>query len=79
PADLASEITSELTIPTIGIGAGVGTDGQVLVWTDFAGLSGRSPSFSKSYLNLRELLTDAATRYRTDVADGAFPTKDQSF
>ena len=47
--------------------------------TDFAGLSGRSPSFSKSYLNLRELLTDAATRYRTEVAEGAFPTKDQSF
>ena len=79
PADLAAEITSELTIPTIGIGAGAGTDGQVLVWTDFAGLSGRSPSFSKSYLNLRELLTDAATRYRTEVAEGAFPTKDQSF
>lgn len=79
PADLAAGITSELTIPTIGIGAGAGTDGQVLVWTDFAGLSGRSPSFSKSYLNLRELLTDAATRYRTEVAEGAFPTKDQSF
>ena len=79
PADLAAEITSELTIPTIGIGAGAGTDGQVLVWTDFAGLSGRSPSFSKSYLNLRELLTEAADRYRTEVAEGAFPTKDQSF
>ena len=79
PADLAAEITGELTIPTIGIGAGAGTDGQVLVWTDFAGLSGRSPSFSKSYLNLRELLTAAATRYRTEVAEGAFPTKDQSF
>ncbi|MDA9916211.1 3-methyl-2-oxobutanoate hydroxymethyltransferase [bacterium] len=79
PADLAAELTSELTIPTIGIGAGAGTDGQVLVWTDFAGLSGRSPSFSKSYLNLRELLTEAATRYRTEVAEGAFPTEDQSF
>jgi 3-methyl-2-oxobutanoate hydroxymethyltransferase len=79
PADLAAEITSELTIPTIGIGAGAGTDGQVLVWTDFAGLSGRSPSFSKSYLNLRELLTEAAARYRTEVTEGAFPTKDQSF
>ena len=79
PADLAAEITSELTIPTIGIGAGAGTDGQVLVWTDFAGLSGRSPSFSKSYLNLRELLTDAATRFRAEIAEGAFPSKDQSF
>jgi len=79
PADLASEISSELTIPTIGIGAGAGTDGQVLVWTDFAGLSVRSPSFSKSYLNLRELLTEAATNYKTDVAEGAFPGKAQSF
>jgi len=79
PADLASEITSELTTPTIGIGAGAGTDGQVLVWTDFSGLSVRSPSFSKSYLNLRELLTEAATNYKTEVAEGAFPGKDQSF
>ena len=79
PADLASEISSELTIPTIGIGAGAGTDGQVLVWTDFAGLSVRSPSFSKTYLNLRELLTEAAANYKTEVAEGVFPTKDQSF
>ena len=79
PADVATEITSELAIPTIGIGAGAGADGQVLVWTDFAGLSARSPSFSKSYVNLRELLTEAATNYKTEVAEGAFPGKDQSF
>lgn len=79
PADLASEITKELSIPTIGIGAGSGTDGQVLVWTDFAGLSGRSPSFSKGYLNMRELLTQAASSYRAEVAEGRFPTDKQSF
>ena len=79
PADLAAEITQELTIPTIGIGAGSGTDGQVLVWTDFAGLSGKSPSFSKSYLNLRELLLKAASNFRTEVAEGHFPTDKESF
>lgn len=79
PAALAAEITEELQIPTIGIGAGAATDGQVLVWTDFAGLSGRSPSFSKQYLNVRELLTDAAKRYKSDVAEGSFPTSEQSF
>lgn len=79
PAELASEITAEISIPTIGIGAGSGTDGQVLVWTDFAGLSGRSPSFSKGYLNLRELLSQAAERYKSEVASGEFPTKDHSF
>ena len=79
PALLASEITKKLDIPTIGIGAGAGTDGQVLVWTDFAGLSGRSPSFSKSYLELRKLLGEAAGQYKADVASGNFPTKEQSF
>ena len=79
PADLAAGITKELSIPTIGIGAGASTDGQVLVWTDFAGLSGRSPSFSKSYLNLREQLTEAATSYRSEVAAGHFPTDKESF
>ena len=79
PAELAREITAEVSIPTIGIGAGSGTDGQVLVWTDFAGLSGRSPSFSKGYLNLRELLSQAAERYKSEVASGEFPTKDHSF
>ena len=79
PASLAKEISESLTIPTIGIGAGADCDGQILVWTDFAGLDSRSPSFSKQYLNLRELLTQAASTYSAEVKSGQFPTAEQSF
>jgi len=79
PADLAEQITKELTIPTIGIGAGNKTDAQILVWTDFAGLGEKSPSFAKQYLNLRQALQDAAISYRSEVAAGEFPTAEQSF
>lgn len=79
PAALAAEISKELTIPTIGIGAGAGCDAQILVWTDFAGLDNRSPSFSKQYLNLRELLAKAASEYAAEVRAGKFPTAEQSF
>lgn len=79
PADLAEQITKELTIPTIGIGAGNKTDAQILVWTDFAGLGEKSPSFAKQYLNLRQSLHDAASNYRSEVAAGEFPTTEQSF
>lgn len=79
PADLAEQITKELTIPTIGIGAGNKTDAQILVWTDFAGLGAKSPSFAKQYLNLRQSLHDAATSYRSEVVAREFPTAEQSF
>lgn len=79
PADLAAEISKALTIPTIGIGAGSQCDGQILVWTDFAGLDSRSPSFSKQYLDLRSLLSAAAQSYVTEVESGQFPTDQQSF
>lgn len=79
PAALAEEITKALKIPTIGIGAGSSCDGQILVWTDFAGLDSRSPSFSKQYLNLREQLGNAASAYVAEVGNGTFPTKDQAF
>lgn len=79
PAALAAEITAALSIPTIGIGAGNSCDGQILVWTDFAGLDARSPSFSKQYLNLREQLSVAASAYVADVGNGAFPSQDQAF
>ena len=79
PADLAEQITKELTIPTIGIGAGNKTDAQILVWTDFAGLGEKSPSFAKQYLNLRQSLHDAASSYRSEVVTGEFPTAEQSF
>lgn len=79
PASLAAEITKEISIPTIGIGAGAQTDGQILVWTDFAGLGSRSPSFSKKYAELRVILTDAAKSFGEEVRSGSFPTSDQSF
>ena len=79
PADLAQRITKALTIPTIGIGAGNSTDAQVLVWTDFAGLSSKIPKFAKQYLNLREQLGEAAKNYRDEIRSGAFPSDEQSF
>ncbi|MFM6977770.1 MAG: 3-methyl-2-oxobutanoate hydroxymethyltransferase [Micrococcales bacterium] len=80
PDELAARITSELNIPTIGIGAGSATDGQVLVWTDFAGLSGgKQRKFVRKYLELRELLGTAAADYVKDVKSGAFPSKSESF
>ena len=79
PAELAARITKELTIPTIGIGAGNQTDAQILVWTDFAGLGEKSPSFAKQYLNLRASLMDAAQSYRAEIQSGEFPTADKNF
>lgn len=80
PADLAARITKQLQIPTIGIGAGKGTDGQILVWTDFAGLTpGKPRRFVREYLNMREDLLNAARAYSADVASGDFPNADESF
>jgi len=79
PASLATEVTKELAIPTVGIGAGSGTDAQILVWTDFAGLyPGKARKFVKQYANLRETLLGAAATYRREVANGTFPTIDNS-
>ncbi len=79
PADLAERITKELSIPTIGIGAGNKTDAQILVWTDFAGLGEKVPTFAKQYLNLRQDLSNAAVNYRSEVLSREFPTAEQSF
>ncbi|MCF6765615.1 3-methyl-2-oxobutanoate hydroxymethyltransferase [Thiotrichales bacterium 19S3-7] len=80
PADLAAEITSLLNIPTIGIGAGSQTDGQVLVWHDLLGLTENSPfKFVKEYLNGYELIQSALTEYNLEVKSGAFPKKEHSF
>jgi 3-methyl-2-oxobutanoate hydroxymethyltransferase len=66
-------------IPTIGIGAGSGTDGQILVWTDFAGLyPGKPRKFVKQYADLRSTLLQAATNYREEVAEGVFPSESNS-
>lgn len=79
PAPLAARVTEVLTVPTIGIGAGPDCDGQVLVWTDMAGLSDWSPRFAKKYGRLREALVDAARAYNDDVRSGAFPDEEHSF
>lgn len=80
PAALAAEVSKALKIPTIGIGAGAGTDSQILVWTDFAGLSSHKPrKFVKQYAQLRENLLSAAASYKAEVESGAFPTKENEF
>jgi 3-methyl-2-oxobutanoate hydroxymethyltransferase len=80
PAVVARRVTTELTIPTVGIGAGVECDSQVLVWTDMAGLgAGRTPKFVKAYADLRGVLLDAAKRYADDVAAGRYPDESHSY
>jgi 3-methyl-2-oxobutanoate hydroxymethyltransferase len=79
PAALANEISRELKIPTIGIGAGKDCDAQVLVWTDLMGITQNPPKLAKAYRNLRKEMMDAAKEFAHDVATGAFPTNEQSF
>lgn len=80
PAEAAAQVTKELRIPTIGVGAGPDVDGQLLVWTDWAGLTtGRVPKFVRQYANLRGVLTDAVTAYRTDVAEGTYPGPEHNY
>jgi len=79
PAALAAQITSQLSIPIIGIGAGKDCDGQVLVWTDLMGLTQKMPKLAKAYRNLRKEMSDAAGEFAADVAAGRFPTSEQSF
>jgi 3-methyl-2-oxobutanoate hydroxymethyltransferase len=80
PAALAAQVTKELAIPTIGIGAGADCDAQVLVWPDMAGLTGgRVPRFVKKYADLRAELLRAAREYADDVRSGAFPGPEHSF
>lgn len=79
PAKVAASITERLRIPTIGIGAGAKCDGQILVWTDMAGLGDRSPSFAKKYAELRTILSSAASQYRHEVSLGVFPEAERDF
>jgi len=80
PADLAAEITARLEIPTIGIGAGVGCDGQILVLHDVLGLCDRfSPKFAKRYAEVWQVAADAIGAYAADVRSRAFPTDAHSF
>jgi 3-methyl-2-oxobutanoate hydroxymethyltransferase len=73
PDDLALRITQKIPIPTIGIGAGLHCDGQVLVTSDLLGLSERQPPFAKSYANLRQVITQAVQDYSTEVRERQFP------
>ncbi|MEV0599442.1 3-methyl-2-oxobutanoate hydroxymethyltransferase [Streptomyces sp. NPDC050315] len=80
PAGLAAEVTRSLHIPTIGIGAGLECDAQVLVWTDMAGMTkGRVPRFVKQYAQLREALGGAAKAFAEDVVGGTFPAEEHTF
>jgi 3-methyl-2-oxobutanoate hydroxymethyltransferase len=79
PAELAKRITEELSIPTIGIGAGINCDAQVLVWTDLMGLTKKAPKLAKAYRDLRSEISSATKEFADDVRSGAFPTADQSF
>ena len=80
PAELAGEITRSLTIPTIGIGAGSGCDGQVLVINDILGIYDRfTPRFVKKYANLTPEISGAAKQYAAEVKAGTFPGKEHSF
>jgi 3-methyl-2-oxobutanoate hydroxymethyltransferase len=80
PAALAERVSKEVLIPTIGIGAGAGTDAQVLVWQDLLGLtSGKPPKFVQPYANLREIMGSAVQAWGADVVSGQYPDLDHSY
>ncbi len=80
PAALATRVTKEIPIPTIGIGAGGGTNGQVLVIHDMLGINkGFSPRFLRRYADLHEVMTDAVSRYIADVKSSDFPNEQEQY
>jgi 3-methyl-2-oxobutanoate hydroxymethyltransferase len=79
PEDLATRVTQQLDIPTIGIGAGAGTDAQVLVWQDLVGLSPRVAKFVRPYADLRSVLTSAVQEWADDVVSGAYPDAEHTY
>ena len=80
PAALAAQVTSELSVPTIGIGAGGHCDGQILVVADMLGMTqGFSPRFLRRYADLSTVMTDAVGQYVTDVKSGDFPNESESY
>lgn len=79
PTPVATEVTARLEIPTIGIGAGPGCDGQVLVWADMAGMGGWKPRFAKQFGEVGEALEAAARSYADEVRAGSFPDAEHSF
>lgn len=80
PAKLAEQVTREISVPTIGIGAGGHCDGQILVVADMLGMTqGFSPRFLRRYADLATVMTDAIGQYVTDVKDGSFPNEQESY
>jgi 3-methyl-2-oxobutanoate hydroxymethyltransferase len=79
PADLAADITEQLEIPTVGIGAGAGCDAQVLVIHDLLGLNEKPPKLAKAYADVRRQITDAVTAFARDVGSGSFPDDDHTY
>jgi 3-methyl-2-oxobutanoate hydroxymethyltransferase len=80
PAQVAARISNALEIPTIGIGAGAATDGQVLVWHDLLGIyPGRTPRFVKKYAEVADEIRGALERYVADVRSGAFPEERHTY
>ncbi|WP_055481792.1 3-methyl-2-oxobutanoate hydroxymethyltransferase [Sphaerimonospora mesophila] len=79
PTDLAHRVTTSLSIPTVGIGAGPYTDAQVLVWQDLMGLTPRPAKFVKKYFDLAGEMDRAVRAYADEVVSGAFPTPEHSY
>ena len=80
PREIAKLITESISIPTIGIGAGVHCDIQVLVLHDMLGLSfGKQARFVRPYANLHETITDAVSRFADDVRNGTYPSEQESY
>ena len=80
PADLARKVSEMLTIPTIGIGAGSGTDGQVLVLQDMLGMNGGfAPKFLRKYADLGQVITSAIGNYVSDVKAVDFPNENEQY
>lgn len=80
PSEIAGKVTAELSIPTISVGAGPNCDGQLLVWSDWAGFTrGRIPRFVKQYAQIGETLLEAARQYREDVESGVYPAPEHEY
>jgi len=80
PSAIAGQVTSELSIPTISVGAGPECDGQLLVWSDWAGFTrGRIPRFVKQYAQIADTLLDAAKAFREDVESGVYPALEHEY
>jgi len=79
PSDLGQEISETLSIPTIGIGAGPKTDGQIMVLQDFMGAFDKNAKFVRSYMNIQKLMKDAISNFAEDIHGGNFPGKEESY